>query len=75
MTKELSLLDKAKNRKIRKTKQAYTTQEIELVEAYIDSEIGLTDIMRAKEFRNVSEVYVFICNGVRVMFGKDRNKK
>ena len=62
ITKKQTLLEKAKDRKRRYTTQTrrYNKEEIELALAWVDDEIGLSDIGTALELKGGSNAYSFL---------------
>lgn len=70
----MSLLDKAKERdKDKRTKSKFSEEEKELVLAWLEDEITVTQVMTAiKAPRNGAYVYSFLARGAKALYIKKK---
>lgn len=75
MTKNLSLLEKAKQIPAKSRKSnAFTEEELDLVLAWINDEIGLHQMQKALNLSSGNGAYLFIARACRQMLGKNGRK-
>lgn len=67
---ELSLLNKAKQLN-RRNRKIYTAEEIELVKAWLDDEIGIAQMSKVLSNSSGIKSYTFIAFVCRQMLGKN----
>lgn len=73
---KLSLLEKARNLPVRASKpRIYTIEEIELVEAWINNEIGISQLAKAAELKSQNAAYPYVAFVCKQMLSKNGKKK
>lgn len=72
---KVSLLDKAKSIPARTRKpRIYSSEEMELVEAWINDEIGISQLVVAANLKSVNSAYGYIAFVCRQMLCKNGKK-